>query len=504
MTQQDRAEQAGVLVLGRILSTLSEVIVPLVIVRVLDKVQVGILAEVLLIYTTVTLLLAAGFPATLLYYLPGRPAAERKAIALRVTTILAGLGALGGLLLLATGLLSVWTPQLFSFFASAVDTGQQSFVYLAGLALFPLADVPARILPNLCVVEGRARSAAWVGVVRGVGMTTAVLLPLAFSKNLWWVVGGLSGFGLLLGLLTIRYFRLLYRGVEKTHSPTSIGELFRFGLPLGLTDMVANINSRIDRFLIIFFFTEATFAEYQVGAWQIPMITSIPYLALTVYAPQLSKLFKSGKGEDAITIWRDTTTKIALLVIPITMVFVVAAEELIELLFTADYLRAADIFRLYAIVTLGRVTAYGTVLVCAGRPGYLPRAGLVALVWNVGISVPLVLILGFVGPAVGTVLAFIPTVIGYCYYISKASGVPLGRIYPFVGYMKVLLLGLVAASGAVAFKVSVTLPAAIKLGGEAMILLLTFGLIGTALGMITRSDWRFLVDWMRLKAVWRG
>jgi hypothetical protein len=104
-----------------------------------------------------------------------------------------------------------------------------------------------------------------------------------------------------------------------------------------------------------------------------------------------------------------------------------------------------------------------------------------------------VLILGFVGPAVGTVLAFIPTVIGYCYYISKASGVPLGRIYPFVGYMKVLLLGLVAASGAVAFKVSVTLPAAIKLGGEAMILLLTFGLIGTALGMIRRSDWRFLV-----------
>ena len=75
------SEQAGVLVLGKILATLSEAVVPLAIVRLLGKADVGILSGLLLVYSTVALVLTAGFPETLTFYLPARSPAERKAIA---------------------------------------------------------------------------------------------------------------------------------------------------------------------------------------------------------------------------------------------------------------------------------------------------------------------------------------------------------------------------------------------------------------------------------------
>ena len=53
------SEQASVLVLGKILAALSEAIVPLVIVRLLGKADVGILSGLLLIYSTVALVVTA-------------------------------------------------------------------------------------------------------------------------------------------------------------------------------------------------------------------------------------------------------------------------------------------------------------------------------------------------------------------------------------------------------------------------------------------------------------
>jgi O-antigen/teichoic acid export membrane protein len=501
VTQLTKPEQAGVLVLGKILATLSELIAPIALVRLLPKVEVGILAEVLLIYTTLALLLTTGFPTTVLYYLPGRPASERRAIAWQLAKVMTALGAIGGALLLAVGLISVWAPDAFEIFASSVGRERSSFLYLAGLALFPVADVPARMLPNLCVVENRPRAAAWVGVFRGLGMSAGVLIPVALTASLWWIVVGVTVFGFLFGVLTLHYLRSLYSGVPRIPSPTRVRDLFRFGVPLGLTDVVSNLNGRVDRFLIFLLFTEATFAEYQAGAWQIPMITSIPYLAIMAYAPQLTELFKNGRTEDAIRIWREATEKIALLVVPIAMVFVVAAEEIIELLFTADYLRGAAVFRWYAIMTLGRVTAFGTVIACAGRPEFLPRAAAIAMASNILLSVPLVLSIGFVGPALGTALAFLPMTLAYTYYIARAAGLPFERIFPLAAYSRILGLALVAAAGALLFKWTTDAGPAVALAVEVTIVLGAFSLLGTAVGMIRGSDWRFLVDWFRLKAL---
>ncbi len=495
------SEQAGVLVLGKILATLSEAIVPLAIVRLLGKADVGILSGLLLVYSTVALVLTAGFPETLTFYLPTRTPAERKAIAAKVAQALLLLGSIGALVLLGISLLARFVPSWASGMAGGHDSQSaiESLKYLALLAVYPIADLPGRMLPNLLIVEQRAKAAAGIGIVKAIGSALAAILPIALGAPLWVVILSIGSFGFVFGAVLVYYIHALYPGVPAIASPISMKTLLRFGLPLGLTDIVSMLNNQLDRYLIVFFFPVTAVAEYQAGAWQIPIIMTIPYTVGAVYAPRFVELFKTGKSQEAIDIWRHSALKTALLVVPITMVFVVASEETMELLFTSSYLRAAPVFRWYCILTLGRIATFGSVIVAAGAPRLIFQAAVFSLVSNALICSVLVKIVGFNGPAMGTALAFIPSVAYYCVCIAAATKLSFRQIFPLFGFLRVLALTCLASLPAWWFKSVVSWPAAARLPVEAGLVLGTFALLGTVVGAIQRPDWAFLANWLRLR-----
>jgi hypothetical protein len=111
----------------------------------------------------------------------------------------------------------------------------------------------------------------------------------------------------------------------------------------------------------------------------------------------------------------------------------------------------------------------------------------------------LVKLVGFNGPAMGTALAFIPSVIFYCFCISLATKLKFREIYPLFGYLRVLGLGVLASLPAWWFKYSVDWPAAARLPVEAALVLGTFALLGTLVGEIRRADWTFLSNWLKLR-----
>lgn len=498
---RSRSEQAGILVFGKVLATLSDFIVPLAIVRLLGKVEVGLLSALLLIYSTLALVLTAGLPETISYFLPTRTLDERRAVAANVAKALLMLGAGAGAVMLGAAALGQLYPSVEH---ALVGEGEESvtggsLMYLLVLAFLPIGDLPARMLPNLLVVEERPQAAAAIGVVKSIGGALAAIVPLALTDEMWVVVSSVTGFGLAYGALVPWFIRRIYVGAAKVPSPVSVGTLVRFAIPIGLTDIVSLLNSQLDRYLIVFFFPAAVFAEYQAGAWQVPMIATIPYAVGIVYAPRMVELFKDGLPREAIGIWRQSISKVSLIVIPATMVFVVAAEETMELLFTADYVNAASVFRLYSLLTLGRVAAYGTVIVAAGRPRYVFTAAILSFASNLVISVPLVLLIGFEGPAAGTLIAFVPTIAYYCWCIARSAGLPFRDIFPFVGWLKVVAVACVASVPAFAFKLTTDLPAGPSLLGEAVILLATFGAVGTLTGLIGREDWSYMRSWVALK-----
>lgn len=504
----NRAEQASILVLGKLAAMIIEGLTPFLIVRLLGKADVGAISGLILIYTTMAVVLGGGLPRSVLYYLSGRTLDQRWAVVLRLIKATFVLSVLTGVILLSVG---VWGERALEamgrWFVSLTGgtDGQEGermdLVYLQLFALYPLLDMPVRLLPHILVGELRPRAAAGFNAFRSFGMSFGQLLPAALGWGLWGIVGGLLTFGVVNLLVFVWLLRGQYRAATTVVIDQSAWEMVRFSFPLGLTDVVGRLNSYLDRYLILFLMTSAAFAEYVQGAWQIPLITTVAYSVGDVYMSRFVELFKAGKPEEAIAIWRTSIQKVSLIVVPVATVFIVGAEEFITVAFTADYIAAAPVFRLYCCLLLLRVTSYGGVIVAAGKPQYVLRAAAWTLGSNAALSIPLVLWLGFVGPALGTALAFIPTVFIYCVYIARATGLRLSQTFPVFAWGKVVLVAAVPAALALWPKLTLEVSPLSAFLVQAAVVIVGFGVLGTLTGQIKRDDWRFLYRWVRLKTL---
>jgi O-antigen/teichoic acid export membrane protein len=489
------SRDASILVVGNVLATIADIITPIAILRLVGKADVAALSGLLLVYNTMALLLLAGFHQTITFFLPGRAIEERAAIARKVVRLLMMLGVVGAAILLLVGRFGTPLIELVADF----DGAPTDLSPLMFLLLFPLGDLPARILPNLAVVEHRPRTAAAYGVFRSLTVSLSTLLPIAFGYSPDVVAMSMSvvALGQLVFVRTV--MRRCYADVERVASPVSTGELVKFGLPLGATDMVSSLNNRFDQLLVVLSFPAHGYAVYKAGAYQIPVVTRLPYLVATALAPQLVEAYREGRTRDAIAAWRQSIGKVSLLVVPVTLVFFVGAEAFILLIGGPDYIEAVPVFRWYTLLSIVRVAAFGTVIVAAGRPKYVLHAALFSFAFNVLLSVPLLMIFGFVGPAMGTALAFFPMAIFYCSRIAKASEIPLRDIFPLAAYFRVLGVALVGAAAGWMFAETTDFGPWIELFGVAGIVLGSFAVLGTATRTISGEDWAFVTAKLRRK-----
>ncbi len=492
--KSEPARQAGALVFGTTLATLSSALTPLLIVRLIGKADVARLLSITLVYETLAMLLSTGLPYTMLYQLSNREPPARAAIARRIarSASLLGLGG-AGLVALVAGIVALLPPSL------TTPTFRTQLHLTLILAPSLVADLPFRLLPNLLIAEGRARHSAGLQVVRTIGLTLATLVPLALKTSVATVIVVYAVVRWAFGLLLLWEFRHLYGKLERVPSPLGVRALFAFALPLGATEVLGQVNTQLDRWLILFALPGTRFADYQAGAWQVPIVGTIAFSVGAAYTPEFVRLFQARQPYAALEIWQRSIHKVTLVVVPVTMALVVAADELMPLMFTPAYASAAGIFRCYSVLTFLRVASFGTVIIAAGKPGLILRAAALGLFYNALFGIPLVLTLGFIGPALGAALAFVLHVVTYVYFISRAAEVPMSRVFPVRNYLRVFALACVAGAVGLAVKHALHVPAAVLLGVEITTVLGVFALLGSVTKTIEPGDWAFLKDWLKLK-----
>lgn len=493
----NEARDAGVLVFGNLVAKLAEAAIPFVIVRMLGKADVGALTGLLLVHTTLATILTAGFPAAVLYYMAGRDPAQRAAIIRRLyaTVMVLGVG-IGGLLLLI-GLFGDQALLAFGKWLSG-DEGEPAELHaLRYMALYPVLDVLARVYPYHMIATGHARQSAIFQVLRGAGMAAAQLIPAALGYGLPGIVIGMTVFSAVQAINIARVVRKQHRDVPRVEPEVSVREMVRYSYPLGLTDMLNNLNQAVDRYAILLLFSAEALADYGKGAWQIP-VASIAYSVGHVYMGRFVELMEQGKGDEVMTLWRESIHKVSLVVVPVCMVFVVGAEEFVTIAFTAEYIGAAGVFRAYSILTMARVASFGALILATGQSGLLLRAAGFSLLSNIALTIPLVLIFGFLGPAIGTVLAFIPTVALYCWYISRALKVDFRRTFPVMRWLAVVGLSTVAAAPAIALKLWLPMHPVLALLVYPVTITPCFVLLARITGVMTAEDLGFALRWLRL------
>jgi O-antigen/teichoic acid export membrane protein len=210
------------------------------------------------------------------------------------------------------------------------------------------------------------------------------------------------------------------------------------------------------------------------------------------------------KKEELLELWYKGIEKVSLLVVPLTILSIIIAPDLISLIAESegtDYSNAVLPFQIYNLIVLVRVTHYGSILQAFGDTKGVFYMSLNLVVANIILSVPFTIWFGIVGTALST---FIANIYNWVILLRRIGGhmeLPFYKVLPFPFYFSVLGTSVLVAIPAWFIRMEYISAEQTVFGlvVSSSIFLVLFAVIGTLLKVITPDDWQKLKNWLSLK-----
>lgn len=477
------ARKAGIFTASRAVTSVAQILATVLLTRFLSKADFAVIGYLIVIYGTVSTFGQLGLPDSVFYFFEKYGPAKRKSLALLLVKMLFKLALVGMAVMLAIG----WLGAMKEGFG---QLRQLIWLFMAAL-LFELITTP---LPNVLIAVGRAKAAAGLNIFIGVAQFLALVLPL-FTP---WPVEGIC-----IGMLVFTSLRLVVSAIlfQKTmgNEPVEplpdgiVRELLNYAVPMNLAQVFWALNRETDKFVAQIFLPTTLFAVYLVGAREIPVVPTIAYSVGAVMMPYLVSSHLKGERTALLNLWLRGIRKVSIIVLPLVLLLLVAAEEFITLLFSEAYVDAALPFRLYTLILLQRVASYSGMQRALGSTKTITWSAIWLFVVNVALSIPLVVWLGMAGPPLA---AFIANMFVWWYSLANIRNLLKAKwseVFPLGFYLKTLGVAMAAAIPIFLLKNHLTIASGWKFLLLSAAYFVVYSILASIFGVITREDWwRFL------------
>ncbi len=382
--------RARPLMLSRLASAGLTFFIPLVLARAFAPEEYGTWKQAWLVASTLYFVLQLGLAQSLYYFLPREP--RMRALHLTQASLcLAALGALAAAALVALG------PQLGRYFGNPELPPLAPWIALT--TFFLVAGAPYDVA---LTASGRVGQSAAVRVLVDLARTVGLVVPA------WWLH---SLRGLMMGLAWSSALRLAITWLVTLRAgrPTvTRGELRRqlgYALPFGAAIALAIPQQQFHQYAVGAMATTAAFAVYSVGCFQLPVVDLLYTPVSDILQVGIAQVDGEGRPEEAAGLFREAVAQLALAFVPLVVFLLVAAPDLISLLFTTRYADATPIFRVGVLtVPLSALPLEGVLRARAQRRFFLWTFAV-----KLAVTVPLVLallrLLGPIGAMAGCVAA---------------------------------------------------------------------------------------------------
>ncbi len=414
--------RTALVTLGRASVTGAQVIAALLLVRLVSPAGWTQLALLLSVYMAGLAFGHLGLPSTAVFFIARAGAGERDAVIRRTSALLVAAAAATALLVLAL------RP-----FVSADPVVATAWPWLAAALLL---ELPTLGLPAMLVALDRPGPAALVEGLSSVAQVGALVTPVLLGGGVVAACQGLAAYALGRALASaVLTWRLMDARAPAGAWATRAGlrAQLAYTAPLVLALGANVLNRSIDKWLV-YALAPASFGRYAVAATEVPLLSVATYAIGAVMAARLARAFAAGRVDEVRALWLAQTSRMTLLVVPLSAALVVAAAPLMELAFTPAYRDAAPAFQLFAGVTALRVAEYGLILRAGGDTRSLWSSSLVLLAGNAVLVPPLVLVLGAGGAALGILLANLVAWIFILRRIARLLRTPLAEVLPWQLY----------------------------------------------------------------------
>ncbi len=426
------SHQVGILTLGRLVSYAVMFIVPLVNVRTMSKDEYGYYRQFWLLFETLSPILILGFPRSLLYYLPRVDSREERSAYLTQTVMFLTLGSLVAMAIYAT---------MAETLGEGLGATARAFYWR--LSLFTMFMVVSDYMEVVFVAQSQpVAQSVYHASVWGLQAIVVIVVSWVFG-DVSSVIWGLALFALAKYLFAMFYTHGRYRFSFRSVSWASIREQASFAIPVGLTGIAVTLVSQTDKFVVSRYLGREAFADYSVGAFQLPLVNVLQTSVGNVTFPLLAQYQKAGRYDAMAELSRRTLLKTSVLFLPAFVFLEVTARPFITILFTDEYAAATPIFMVYMVLFLRTSIETGAVIQAFNRTSFLLASFVVGFLINVPLGIAMVHWVGPIGVATATLFTMTSISGVSLWYSARLLGVPVSALFPVAQLGKRFLVAIV-------------------------------------------------------------
>jgi len=492
-------EKAGVVVFARIITTVIDLAIVIATIQILSKTEFAIIGYLLMVHEVARNLATLGFPESIFYFFERVSGSAKRGFTAQTTSILLVTGFVAGAFVLVV---CYFAPQLLTEW----DTSniQQIQDLLPWMGLLAILEIPTWPVTNVLLALDRQKDSAWYEMSTSLLSFGCLVVPLALGYGLDIAIYGLVIYGVIRFVGSFIWLHLVLPEGKLSDTDIPLKKQFNFALPLGFSSLTNKLNRYVDKFVVSILLPATAYAEYTIGAQEVPIIRVIPFAVGSVLISRYVSLQLESKKEELLALWYKGVEKVSLLVVPLTILSIIIAPDLISLIAESegtDYSNAVLPFQIYNLIVLVRVTHYGSILQAFGDTKGVFYMSLNLVVANIILSIPFTIWFGIVGTALST---FIANIYNWVILLRRIGGhmeLPFYKVLPFPFYFSVLGTSILVAIPAWFVRWAYIQEENVILGlaTASVMFLISFAVVGTLLRVITLDDWQKLKDWLSFK-----
>jgi len=365
-------------------------LLPVVLVRCLDTAAFGQYRLLWLAVGTIMAVATLSMPACLYYFLPRSDGTAKRLYINQTLLFLAVAG------LIAAWAVSPWNPWLpekmhgFTEHATVVPA-------------FVLLWVIASLLDLLPTIEERiawqARATVGLATLRIVALSVAAVLTRELGPVL-----------LVLLAFTVIKLTLLMGYVARHHGLrgpllrwSAFSGQVRYAAPFGAAASLYGWREQADQWVAAALFPVGMFGAFSIAAILAPLVNLFRQSVNNPVLPSMSRLQAAGDIAGMLELNIRANVLVGALLYPLLAFVFAFADEIVGTIYTAAFLDAVPVMRVYIVGLAALVVELSTVTLLLRQGGFMMRLNLLVLPLSVALSWYAAHHFGFAGVAMGSV-----------------------------------------------------------------------------------------------------
>ena len=397
--------------------------------RTLD--EYGTYSQILMVTDLITSFLLLGIPNSINYFLAKAETPEERRYFLSVYSTICTI------LTIVIGVCLYFSiPIIIRYFSNPYI---KDFAYV--FAVYPWSSLFTNSIGSICIVYGKANKLILYNIANAIVILAVLLIAKVFNMSFNQYMLMYMGVLLIFAVIGLIWGNNLSGGIRFQLDAHLIKDIFIFSIPIGLASAIGTISVELDKLVIGQFFSVEEYAIFANAAKELP-VTIVATSITAVLLPQMVRILKNGSCTDAVDLWGHAISVSLCFMCLIVGCCITFAPDILSFLYSEKYVTSDSvlIFRIYSCILIFRSTYWGIVLNATGNTKFILYSSILTLLFNFIGNIISYYLLGFIGPAVTTLV--VKAVMTYIQleYTKKIISVPIGKILPWRNIIRLIVI----------------------------------------------------------------